>query len=95
MEQRGEACARAISEWREAHGLWQRRASVVALVDLAKRGEGNFVGFTEMVLDNCARLLGSPERFVLTGVGWVLRELGRSDEGRVVVYLEADLDRFS
>jgi 3-methyladenine DNA glycosylase AlkD len=95
VEQQGEACARAICNWRDADSLWQRRASVVAFVDLAKHGEGNFVGFTEMVLDNCTQLLGSQERFVQTGVGWVLRELSRSDKGRVVGFVEANLDRFS
>jgi 3-methyladenine DNA glycosylase AlkD len=95
VEQQGEACARAISEWREAHSVWQRRASVVAFANLAKNGDDNFPGFTEMVLDNCSHLLGSQERFVQTGVGWVLRELSRSDEGRVVRFVEANLDRFS
>jgi 3-methyladenine DNA glycosylase AlkD len=95
VEQQGEACARAISDWREADSLWQRRASVVAFVNLAKDGDGNFVGFTEMVLANCDQLLGSQERFAQTGVGWILRELGRSDEGRVAGFVEANLDRFS
>lgn len=95
VEQQDEACARAISNWRDADSLWQRRASVVAFVNLAKHGEGNFVGFTEMVLDNCTQLQGSQERFVQTGVGWVLRELSRSDKGRVVGFVEANLDRFS
>jgi 3-methyladenine DNA glycosylase AlkD len=95
VEQQGEACARAISEWREANSVWQRRASVVAFANLAREGDQNFPGFTEMVLTNCAQLLGSQERFVQTGVGWVLRELSRSDEGRVIGLVEANLDRFS
>ena len=95
VEQQGQACARAISKWREANGVWQRRASVVAFVNLAKDGDRNFPGFTEMVLDNCNHLLESRERFVQTGVGWVLRELSRSDEGRVIGFVEANLDRFS
>jgi 3-methyladenine DNA glycosylase AlkD len=48
-----------------------------------------------MVLDNCAHLLESRERFVQTGVGWVLRELSSSDEDRVIGFVEANLDRFS
>jgi 3-methyladenine DNA glycosylase AlkD len=94
-EQQDEACARAISEWREAESVWQRRASVVAFANLAREGDRNFPGFTEMVLDNCADLLGSRERFAQTGVGWVLRELCLSDEGRVVAFVEANLGRFS
>jgi 3-methyladenine DNA glycosylase AlkD len=95
VEQQGEACARAISEWREANSLWQRRSSIVAFANLARHGDGNFAGFTEMVLDSCTHLLGSQERFVQTGVGWVLRELSRWDQGRVVAFVEANLDRFS
>ncbi len=95
VEQQGEACARAISEWRGAQSVWQRRASVVAFVNLASEGDRNFPGFTEMVLENCSHLLGSQERFAQTGVGWVLRELSRSDGGRVTAFVEANLDRFS
>jgi 3-methyladenine DNA glycosylase AlkD len=95
VEQQGEACARTISEWREANSVWQRRASVVAFANLASKGDQNFPGFTEMVLGSCSRLLGSQERFVQTGVGWVLRELSRSDQGRVIGFVEANLDRFS
>ena len=94
-EQQGEACARAISGWREAQSVWQRRASVVAFVNLASKGDQNFPGFTEMVLENCTHLLGSQERFAQTGVGWILRELSRSDQGRVVAFVEVNLDRFS
>jgi len=95
VERQGETCARAISGWREAGSVWRRRASVVAFANLASEGDRNFVGFTEMVLDNCSHLLGSQERFVQTGVGWILRELSRSDESRVVGFVEANLDLFS
>src|SRR5918998_1603067 len=94
-EQQSEACARAISGWREASSVWQRRASVVAFANLAGKGDRNFPGFTEMLLETCSHLLGSQERFVQTGVGWDLRELSRSDEGRVIGFVEANLERFS
>src|SRR5918998_6472748 len=94
VEQQGEACARAISKWREADSVWQRRASVAAFVNLASKGDQNCPGFTEMVLDNCSYLLGSQERFAQTGVGWILRELSRSDHGRVIVFVQANVDRF-
>jgi 3-methyladenine DNA glycosylase AlkD len=75
--------------------VWQRRASVVAFADLASKGDQNVAGFTEMMLNDCSRLLGSQERFAQTGVGWVLRELSRSDQGSVIGFVEANLDRFS
>jgi 3-methyladenine DNA glycosylase AlkD len=52
------------------------------------------MGFTEMVLGNCAQLLGSQERFAQTAVGWVLRKLGRSDKGCVAGFVEAKLVAF-
>jgi 3-methyladenine DNA glycosylase AlkD len=95
VEQQGEPCARAVLEWRETDSVWQRRASVVTFANLASKGDQNFPGFTEMVLDTCSHLLGSQERFVQTGVGWVLREFSRSDQSRVIGLVEANLDRFS
>ena len=47
-ERYGERCARAIAEWRIAENLWQRRASGVAFVNLAKQGDANFPGFTHV-----------------------------------------------
>jgi 3-methyladenine DNA glycosylase AlkD len=94
VEQQGEPCAQAISAWREAESVWQRRASVVAFANLASKGDQTFPGFTEMVLNNCSYLLESQERFAQTGVGWVLRELSRSDQGSVV-FVDANLGRFS
>ena len=95
VEEKGETCARAISEWRGANSVWQRRASVVAFANLASKGDQNFPGFTEMVLENCSHLLGSQERFAQTGVGWVLREFSRSDQDLIIGFVEANLDRFS
>ena len=94
VEQQGEPCAQAISAWREAESVWQRRASVVAFANLASKGDQTFPGFTEMVLNNCSYLLESQERFAQTGVGWVLRELSRSDQGSVV-FVDANLGCFS
>ena len=95
VHQQGEPCARAISAWRVADNLWQRRASVVAFANLARSGNGNFPGFTMMVLESCAHLLASQERFAQTGVGWILRELSRCEASRVVEFIELNLDRFS
>jgi hypothetical protein len=57
VDQQGEACARTISEWREANSVWQQRASVIAFANLAREGDKNFPGFTEMMLTNCSHLL--------------------------------------
>lgn len=91
----GEACARAIAGWRTAGNLWQRRAAGVAFVNLAKDGESNFPGFTEMLLEVCTATVRYPERFAQTGTGWVLRELYRVAPSRIVAFIEENLDYFS
>ena len=83
------AMADELASWREAKGLWRRRASNVAFVDLARRGDGNFVGFTALMLETCAVTVRSPERFAQTGVGWLLRELAETERAAVLDFARA------
>jgi 3-methyladenine DNA glycosylase AlkD len=94
-EREGIECAHAISGWRSARTLWQRRAAAVAFVNLARRGETNFPGFTDMLLATCAPLVASQERFAQTGAGWVLRELSLADPERVAGFVEDHVREFS
>jgi 3-methyladenine DNA glycosylase AlkD len=94
-EQQGAACAYAIAGWRTAEPLWQRRAAAVGFVNLARRGEANFPGFSEMLLGACAPLVASSERFAQTGAGWVLRELSLADQARVVSFVEERIGQFT
>jgi 3-methyladenine DNA glycosylase AlkD len=94
-QREGETCARAIAGWRSAGNLWRHRASAVAFVNLAKRGEANFGGFTEMLLESCASLVQRSERFAQTGAGWVLRELSGAEREQVVAFIEAHLEQLS
>lgn len=91
----GEPCARAIAAWKDADTLWRHRASGVAFVNLAKQGDAFFPGFMTMLLEGCAATVQSPERFVQTGTGWVLRELSLADLDRVVAFITDHLPRFS
>jgi 3-methyladenine DNA glycosylase AlkD len=91
----GEPCAREISGWRQAENLWRMRASGVAFVTLAKRGEGNFQGFTAMLLEVCAATVSRPDRFAQTGTGWVLRELSVAEGARVADFIEENIGKFS
>jgi 3-methyladenine DNA glycosylase AlkD len=83
--------ADAIASWRDATSLWQRRAANVAFVNLAKRGEQNFPGFTGLMLETCAVTVRCPERFAQTGVGWLLRELAAADRDAVLAFTEENL----
>jgi 3-methyladenine DNA glycosylase AlkD len=95
VKQEGEVCARAISEWRVSENLWQRRASGVAFVNLAKNGDENFAGFTDMLLQVCESTVRHPERFSQTGTGWVLRELSIAQPQRVQEFVGAHVCEFS
>jgi 3-methyladenine DNA glycosylase AlkD len=85
----------AILDWRTAQSLWQRRASNVAFVNLAKRGDVNFEGFTHRMLETCAITVRSPERFAQTGVGWLLRELAEADRAVVLKFTRKHLSLLS
>ncbi len=88
-------CVRVLGPWRTAEPLWQRRAAAVGFVNLARRGEANFPGFSEMLLGACAPLVASSERFAQTGAGWVLRELSLADQARVVSFVEERIGQFT
>ena len=94
-EQQGEPCARAIMGWCAAGNLWQRRAAGVAFVNLARRGDANFPGFTAMLLATCAATVQSDERFAQTGTGWVLRELSLAAPQQVIDFVEQHIGFFS
>ena len=64
-------------------------------VNLAKEGEANFPGFTEMLLASCASLVERSERFAQTGAGWVLRELSQTDPGAVIAFVQAHRSELS
>lgn len=95
VEREGKPCALALFRWRTAENIWQRRASVVAFVNLAKKGDKNFTGFTGIVLDNCAELLKDRKHFAQTGAGWVLRELSRAQPARVSAFIRSNLEIIS
>ncbi|MBW2524970.1 MAG: DNA alkylation repair protein [Deltaproteobacteria bacterium] len=87
--------ARAISRWRSSKSLWQRRATCVAFVKHAQHGDSRIPGLSQTVIDNCESLVADPARFAQTGVGWVLRELSRSERRKVIDFVERKLWRMS
>lgn len=75
--------------------MWQRRASGVAFVNLAPKGNDNFPGFVDMLLEICTETVRHQERFSQTGTGWVLRELSNADVKRVEIFIESNICHFS
>eukprot|EP00238_Polyblepharides_amylifera_P006428 CAMPEP_0196584332 /NCGR_PEP_ID=MMETSP1081-20130531/46683_1 /TAXON_ID=36882 /ORGANISM="Pyramimonas amylifera, Strain CCMP720" /LENGTH=264 /DNA_ID=CAMNT_0041905503 /DNA_START=282 /DNA_END=1077 /DNA_ORIENTATION=+ len=94
MSESPSRCASALLSWQHANTLWQRRAShVFAAVGLARKGDTVFPGFVALLHDNLSGCLkaGPQERFVQTGVGWVVRELHLADPKTVARFLAAHL----
>lgn len=83
--------ADSLAGWRTSEVLWKRRASNVAFVNLAKRGDRNFAGFSALMFETCAVTVRSPERFAQTGVGWLLRELAAADRDGVLAFTHENL----
>ncbi|MDQ7065389.1 MAG: DNA alkylation repair protein [candidate division KSB1 bacterium] len=74
IRKHGEAWARAIAAWKEAHNLWQARSSVVPFVVLTSQSK-----YYPYIHDACAALIQREERFAKTAVGWILRDISKHD----------------
>jgi 3-methyladenine DNA glycosylase AlkD len=83
VERDGRPMAEATTAWTTSEPLWQRRAAAVALAPLAPRGDKNFEGFVELSLEVARANVRDGERFMQTSVGWLLRELSKSDPSAV------------
>jgi 3-methyladenine DNA glycosylase AlkD len=62
--------------------MWVRRASVVGLIPLARRGFA-----LDLLYANARLLHGDDEDLIQKAVGWALREAGKADPGRLERYL--------
>ncbi len=95
VKREGEACVRAIAAWKDAENLWQRRASCIPFVSLAKQGDRLFPGFTDLIVEVGETVVRSDERFSQTAVGWLWRELWVAEPERVMGAIEANIMQFS
>ena len=82
-----ERVADELIEWTRTDELWVRRAGMVAFVNLAPKGDAALPGLTERVLTGARRNAADKRRFAQTSVGWVLRELSRSNPEAVRRFL--------
>jgi len=87
--------SQTLSSWVDAPGPWRIRAALVSFIKLAARGEQNFPGFTAQMLDTCAMALARRDRFIHTGVGWLLRELAKADSVPVLSFLNEHGNRLT
>lgn len=90
IKENGMSCAKAISKWNNARNVWQARCSIVAFANLTREKE-----FSDLLLESCSVLIKREERFAKTGVGWILRELSKTDKKIVVDFIEEHKKHFS
>jgi 3-methyladenine DNA glycosylase AlkD len=65
--------------------MWVRRASIVGLIPLARKGES-----LDLVYQIAKRLHADREDLIQKAVGWALREAGKTDPARLERYLRAN-----
>lgn len=72
-----------LDRWAEDEDFWVRRAALLADLVPLRRGEGDFERFARYA----DRMLEEREFFVRKAIGWVLREVGKKNPGRVHSWL--------
>ena len=73
-----------LRPWRTSRDLYVRRASAVALLKLAGRGEA-----LDDAYDAALALGGEPHHLLQKAAGWLLREAGKADMPRLERFLRA------
>jgi 3-methyladenine DNA glycosylase AlkD len=71
--------------WSCHSNMWVRRASIVSLIPLARKGRA-----LDLLYDIARRLHRDAEDLIRKAVGWALREAGKADERRLEQYLLAN-----
>ena len=79
------AQAREMIAWSTHRNMWVRRASIVALIPLARQGKA-----LDLLYANARRLHADPHDLIQKAVGWALREAGKADPARLERYLRAN-----
>jgi 3-methyladenine DNA glycosylase AlkD len=90
VQAQGGPWADPVARWRDAENLWRARASLVPFVTVARDD-----AYYPLIAKSCQALIQRPERFAKTAVGWILRDISKSDESFVRKVLEAHLAHFS
>jgi 3-methyladenine DNA glycosylase AlkD len=82
--QHGEAAVH-MRAWARSRNMWVRRASIVGLIQRARRGES-----LDLAYEIARRLHADREDLIQKAVGWALREAGKTDMPRLERYLRAN-----
>ena len=84
LVQRFPELVEVLDRWAEDGDFWVRRASLLALLQPLRRGEGDFARFSRYA----ERMLAEREFFIRKAIGWVLRETAKERPDLVYDWLE-------
>ena len=90
----GRDFAEPLAAWTQAESLWQRRAPAAALAVLAGK-PAPFAGFAQLAVTICGPLVADPQRFSQTAVGWLMRELSKTEPDVVRRFVERHTSELS
>ncbi|HEY3287089.1 MAG TPA: DNA alkylation repair protein [Gemmatimonadaceae bacterium] len=76
---------RTIPRWARHPDYWMRRAALLSVLPLVKRGAAPFSAFAVLAVP----MLGEREFFIRKAIGWGLREISKTDPGAVADFLRA------
>lgn len=86
----GMTTAQRIAGWRTGTNLWQRRSAAVSLRAAVKQAE-----LHPLIAETIACLVPEQERFIQTGVGWLIADLSKHDPGLAAQLVERHFDDLS
>lgn len=86
----GMEVAERIAGWRLAGNLWQRRAAIVPF-----RAVVRDEAYHALIGETIAALVGESERFIQTGIGWVVSDLSKSHPDVAAALVERHFDELS
>ena len=86
----GYGTAERVAGWRTAGDLWQRRAAIVPL-----RAVVRDAGYHPLIEKTAAVLVREGERFIQTGIGWVLSDMSKSHPVVAAALVERHFDELS
>ncbi len=82
--------AERIAGWRSADNLWQRRAAIVPF-----RAVVRDESYHALIETTVAALVGERERFIQTGIGWVVSDLAKVHASVAAALVERHFDNLS
>lgn len=77
------SCAEAMERWARSEDVWLIRVAIIHQLGCRQQTDA------ARLFSFCAEHAGHPDFFVRKGIGWALREYGKTDPGAVRAFVDA------